>query len=273
MSSTTSRWTLRGVVFLYLGILIGLPVVFLVVKAFGSGFGAFWHEITEPDALSALKLSLIVAAIAVPVNAVVGVGAALIIARHRFIGRRVFDTVFDVPVAISPIIIGVALVLAYSRLGWFGAPLERWGLNVLFTPLGVTIATMSVSLPYVLRSILPVLTEIGEDQEQAARTLGAGGLRIFWSVTLPSIRWAVLYGVTLTIARTLGEFGAVLVVSGNIEGVTQTLPIWIYDSWDQRFDVLGSYSGALVLALISVLVLSVLALLRRRERKLLVDFA
>jgi sulfate transport system permease protein len=144
---------------------------------------------------------------------------------------------------------------------------------VLFTPLGVTIATMSVSLPYVLRSILPVLTEIGEDQEQAARTLGAGGLRIFWSVTLPSIRWAVLYGVTLTIARTLGEFGAVLVVSGNIEGVTQTLPIWIYDSWDQRFDVLGSYSGALVLALISVLVLSVLALLRRRERKLLVDFA
>ena len=273
MSGATSRWTLHGVVFLYLGILIGLPVVFLVIKAFGSGFGAFWHEITEPDALSALKLSLIVAAIAVPVNAVVGVGAALIIARHRFIGRRIFDTVFDVPVAISPIIIGVALVLAYSRLGWFGAPLERWGLNVLFTPLGVTIATMSVSLPYVLRSILPVLTEIGEDQEQAARTLGAGGLRIFWSVTLPSIRWAVLYGVTLTIARTLGEFGAVLVVSGNIEGVTQTLPIWIYDSWDQRFDVLGSYSGALVLALISIAVLSVLALLRRREKKLLVDFA
>jgi sulfate transport system permease protein len=132
---------------------------------------------------------------------------------------------------------------------------------------------MSVSLPYVLRSILPVLTEIGEDQEQAARTLGAGRFRIFWSITLPAIRWAVLYGVTLTIARALGEFGAVLVVSGNIQGVTQTLPIYIYDSWDQRFDVLGSYSGALVLALISVLVLSVLAVLRRREKKLLVDFS
>jgi sulfate transport system permease protein len=137
----------------------------------------------------------------------------------------------------------------------------------------VALATMSVSLPYVLRSIVPVLTEIGQDQEHAARTLGAGRLRIFWNVTLPSIRWAVLYGVTLTIARTLGEFGAVLVVSGNITGVTQTLPIYIYDSWDQRFDVLGSYSGALVLALISVAVLSILAVLRRRERKLLVDFA
>ncbi len=268
-----SRRGLRVVVLLYLSVLIGLPVVFLVVKAFGSGFGAFWHEITAPDALSALKLSLVVAAIAVPVNTVVGIGAALIIARHRFIGRRVFDTIFDVPVAVSPIILGVALVLAYSRIGWFGAPLERWGLNVLFTPLGVTLATMSVSLPYVLRSVVPVLTEIGQEQEQAARTLGAGRLRIFWNVTLPSIRWAVLYGVTLTIARTLGEFGAVLIVSGNIAGVTQTLPIYIYDSWDQRFDVLGSYSGALVLALISVAVLSALAVLRRREKKLLVDLA
>jgi sulfate transport system permease protein len=207
------------------------------------------------------------------VNATVGVGAALLIARHDFVGKRVLDTIFDVPIAISPIIIGVALVLAYSRIGWFGAPLARWGINVLFTPLGVVIATMSVSLPYVLRSILPVLVEVGEEQEQAARTLGAGRYRIFWHVTLPTIRWAVLYGVTLTLARTLGEFGAVLVVSGNITGVTQTLPIYIYDSWDQRFDVLGSYSGALVLALISIAVLGILAALKRREKSLLVDLA
>ncbi len=267
------RFTLRSVVILYLGILIGLPVIFLVVKAFGHGFGAFWSEITQRDALDALKLSLEVAAIAVPVNAIVGVGAALLIARHDFVGKRVLDTIFDVPIAISPIIIGVALVLAYSRIGWFGAPLARWGINVLFTPLGVVIATMSVSLPYVLRSILPVLVEVGEEQEQAARTLGAGRYRIFWHVTLPTIRWAVLYGVTLTLARTLGEFGAVLVVSGNITGVTQTLPIYIYDSWDQRFDVLGSYSGALVLALISIAVLGILAALKRREKSLLVDLA
>jgi sulfate transport system permease protein len=267
------RWALRGVVVVYLGVLVGLPVVFLVLKALGHGFPAFWGEITKPDALSALKLSIEVAAIAVPVNTVVGVGAAILVARHNFFGKRILDTIFDVPVAISPVIIGVALVLAYSRIGWFGAPLTRWGIMVLFSPLGVVLATMAVSLPYVLRSIVPVLLEVGVDQEQAARTLGAGRVRIFWRVTLPAIRWAVLYGVTLTLARTLGEFGAVLVVSGNITGVTQTLPIYIFDSWDQRFDVLGSYSGALVLAMMSMAVLAVLALLRRRERRLRVDLA
>lgn len=267
------RHALCAVVFAYLAVLIGLPVVFLVAKAFGHGFGAFFSEITQPDALAALRLSLEVAAVAVPLNALVGVGAAMLIARHRFVGRRVLDTVFDVPVAISPIIIGVALVLAYSRIGWFGSPLARLGITVLFSPVGIVLATTAVSLPYVLRSVVPVLLEVGVDQEQAARTLGAGSWRIFWSVTLPAIRWAALYGVTLTTARTLGEFGAVLVVSGNITGVTQTLPIYIYDSWDQRFDVLGSYSGALMLALLSVLVLAVLALLRRRERRLRVDLA
>ncbi len=267
------RWALRGVVLLYVGVLVGLPVLFLVLKAFSHGLGAFFAEITRPEALSALKLSLEVAAVAVPVNTVIGVGAAILVTRHHFAGKRFLDTIFDVPVAISPVIIGVALVLAYSRIGWFGAPLATWGIRVLFTPLGIALATMAVSLPYVLRSIVPVLLEIGTDQEQAARTLGAGRLRVFWHVTLPSIRWAVMYGVTLTLARTLGEFGAVLVVSGNISGVTQTLPIYIFDSWDQRFDVLGSYAGALVLALMSTLVLAVLALLRRRERKLSVDLA
>jgi sulfate transport system permease protein len=144
---------------------------------------------------------------------------------------------------------------------------------VLFSPLGLVLATMAVSLPYVLRSIVPVLIEVGTDQEEAARTLGAGRFRTFFSVTLPSIRWAVAYGVTLTIARTLGEFGAVLVVSGNISGRTQTFPIFIYDDWDQRFDTLGAYSGALLLALISMAVLLVLAMLRKRERKLRVDLA
>jgi sulfate transport system permease protein len=270
---TKSRLALRSVVLLYLGILVGLPVTFMVLKAFGHGFGPFWHEVSQPAALSALKLSLEVAAVAVPLNTLVGVGAAILIARHKFVGRRFLDVVFDVPVAVSPVIIGVALVLAYSRIGWFGAPLAEAGIQVLFTPLGIVLATMAVSLPYVLRSIVPVLLELGMDQEHVATTLGAGRIRVFWSVTLPAIRWAVLYGVTLTIARTLGEFGAVLVVSGNISGRTQTLPIYIYDSWDQRFDVLGSYSGALVLALMSIASLTVLALLRRRERRLHVDLA
>ena len=173
----------------------------------------------------------------------------------------------------SPIIIGVSLVLAYSRIGWFGSWLAEQGISILFSPTGIVLATMAVSLPYVLRSVLPVLVEVGREQEQAARTLGAGSLRIFWQVTLPSIRWGVLYGVTLTIARTLGEFGAVLIVSGNISGYTQTLPIYIFDSWDQNFDFLGSFAGAVVLASISILVLVALSLLRSKEKRLHVDLA
>ena len=267
------RWALRGGVMLYLGILIGLPVVFMIYKALEHGFGPFWSQLTQPGATSALKLSVEIAAIATPVNTIVGVGAALLIARHKFVGRHAFDTIFDIPVAVSPVILGVALILAYSRIGWFGSPLLAHGIMVLFSPLGLVLATMAVSLPYVLRSIVPVLLEVGTDQEEAARTLGAGRFRIFFSVTLPAIRWAVAYGVTLTIARTLGEFGAVLVVSGNISGRTQTFPIFIYDDWDQRFDTLGAYSSALLLALISMAVLFVLAMLRKRERKLRVDLA
>jgi sulfate transport system permease protein len=270
---TTRRWPLRGVVLLYLAVLIGLPVVFMIYKALQHGVGPFWSQLTQPGSMGALRLSIEIVAIAVPVNTIVGVGAALLIARHNFFGKRAFDTVFDIPVAVSPVILGVALILAYSRIGWFGSPLLREGIMVLFSPLGLVLATMAVSLPYVLRSIVPVLIEVGTEQEEAARTLGAGRFRIFFNVTLPSIRWAVAYGVTLTIARTLGEFGAVLVVSGNISGRTQTFPIFIYDDWDQRFDTLGAYSGALLLALISMAVLLVLATLRKRERKLRVDLA
>jgi sulfate/thiosulfate transport system permease protein len=270
---TSRRWPLRGVVLLYLAILIGLPVVFMVYKALQHGVGPFWSQLTQPGSMGALRLSVEIVAIAVPINTLVGVGAALLIARHNFFGKRAFDTVFDIPVAVSPVILGVALILAYSRIGWFGGPLLRVGIMVLFSPLGLVLATMAVSLPYVLRSIVPVLIEVGTEQEEAARTLGAGRFRTFFNVTLPSIRWAVAYGVTLTIARTLGEFGAVLVVSGNISGRTQTFPIFIYDDWDQRFDTLGAYSGALLLALISMAVLFVLAMLRKRERKLRVDLA
>lgn len=270
---TSRRWPLRALVLSYLGVLLGLPLAFMFYKALQHGLGAFWDQLTQPGSMAALRLSVEIAAIAVPVNTLVGVGAAVLIARHRFWGRRFFDVAFDIPVAVSPVILGVALILAYSRIGWFGAPLLDHGIMVLFSPLGLVLATMAVSLPYVLRSIVPVLIEVGTEQEDAARTLGAGRLRSFCSVTLPSIRWAVAFGVTLTIARTLGEFGAVLVVSGNISGRTQTFPIFIYDDWDQRFDALGAYAGALLLAVISMAVLLVLALLRKRERRLRVDLA
>jgi sulfate transport system permease protein len=273
MSHTARKWLVRVVVLVYLGALVGLPVGFLLDKVFSHGLRAFWSEVTKPDALAALRLSAEVAVIAVPVNTIVGICAALLLARRNFFGNRALGALFDVPVAVSPIIIGVALVLAYSRIGWFGGWLSTHGIKILFSPLGIVMATMAVSLPYVLRSVLPVLVEVGKDQEQAARTLGAGAIRIFFQVTLPAIRWGVLYGVTLTIARTLGEFGAVLVVSGNITGRTQTLPIYIFASWDQSYDFLGAFAGAFVLATISIVALVILSTLRSRERKLHVDLA
>lgn len=273
MSHETRKWLLRVVVILYLGALVGLPVSFLFFRAFSHGVHSFWLEVTKPNAVAALKLSAEVALIAVPVNTIVGVVAATLLARRKFFASRALITAFDVPVAVSPIIIGVALVLAYSRIGWFGAWLSGHGIKILFSPVGIVMATMAVSLPYVLRSVLPVLVEVGNDQEQAARTLGAGSVRIFWQVTLPAIRWGVLYGVTLTIARTLGEFGAVLVVSGNITGRTQTLPIYIFDAWDQNYDIVGAFAGALVLAAVSIIALITLSTLRARERRLHVDLA
>ena len=257
----------------YLALLVGLPVGFLCYKAFSPGLPAVWHAITQPGFISALELSGKIAAVVVPVNTVVGIGAALLIARRRFAGRRFLDLTFDIPIAVSPIIIGVALFFAYAeRIGWFGPWLLKQGVMVIFSPIGIALATMAVTLPYVLRSVVPVLVEVGEDQETAARTLGAGPWRRFFTITLPAIRWGVLYGVTLTLARALGEFGAVLLVSGNISGKTQTLPLFISAAWDQNDDV-SAFAGAVVLASISIVVLVVLSILRSRERRLHVDIA
>jgi len=267
------RRALRLVVLTYLALLVGLPVGFLFYKAFSPGLPAVWHAITQPGFISALELSGKIAAVVVPVNTVVGIGAALLIARRRFAGRRFLDLTFDIPIAVSPIIIGVALFFAYAeRIGWFGPWLLKQGVMVIFSPIGIALATMAVTLPYVLRSVVPVLVEVGEDQETAARTLGAGPWRRFFTITLPAIRWGVLYGVTLTLARALGEFGAVLLVSGNISGKTQTLPLFISAAWDQNDDV-SAFAGAVVLASISIVVLVVLSILRSRERRLHVDIA
>jgi sulfate transport system permease protein len=272
--STASRLALRSAALGYLALLVGLPVGYLFIKAFAPGLGSVWHSITQPDAVSALELSLKIAVVVVPVNTVAGVLAAILLVRHRVVGRRLLDLGFDVPVAVSPVIIGVALFLAYApRIGWFGPWLAARGIQAVFSPLGIALASLAVSLPYVLRSVAPLLAEVGDTAEQASRTLGASPWRTFRSVTLPSIRWGVLYGATLTLARTLGEFGAVLIVSGNIEGRTQTMPIWIYDAWDQNYDVNGAFAGAAVLAMVSVTVLIALALLRRRERRIRVDIA
>jgi sulfate transport system permease protein len=264
---------LRVVALLYVALLVGIPFCFLFGKAFSAGLGSFWQQITQPGAVSALELSAKVAAIVVPVNTVVGIGAGMLLARRRFPGKRLLDLTFDVPIAVSPIIIGLSLFLAYSRIGSFGPWLLSHGIMLVFSVPGVVLATMAVSLPYVLRSIVPVLVEIGETQEQAAKTLGAGVWRRLFTITLPAIRWALLYGIALTLARTLGEFGAVLIVSGNRAGITQTLPVYIFSAWDQNLNDAGAFDGAVVLAAISITVLVILSILRARERRLRVDIA
>ncbi len=230
----TRRWRLplRFAVLRYLALLVVLPVGSVFYRAFQHGLGAAWDAITTPDALHALWLTLLVAVIAVPLNTIFGVGVSLILARHRFPGAWLLDALVDIPLAISPVVIGLALILVYGHTGWFGNWLAARGITVIFSVPGIIMASAAVSLPYVVREVLPVLQEIGTEQEQAARTLGARPLTVFRRITLPNIRRGLAYGVTLTTARVLGEFGAVAIVSGAIAGKTQTLTLFISDSID-----------------------------------------
>ena len=276
-ATTPLRWlrkrALRLVVLTYLAALVGLPVVYLFVSALSPGWSAFWSAVTSPAIVQGLEFSAKIAAVVVPVNTVACVGAALLLARRKFVGSRLLDLTFDVPIAVSPIIIGVALIMAYSPNGsWFGPWLMGEGVRLIFSPAGVALASMAVSLPYVLRSVLPVLVEVGESQEVAARTLGAGPWRRFFTITLPAIRWGLLYGVVLTLARTLGEFGAVLLVSGNASN-TSTLPLALWNQWEQYDNQDAAYAGSVVLAVISIATLVVLSILRTREKKLHVDLS
>ena len=260
------RYAVRVVATAYVTLLVGLPVGSVVVRALRHGFGAFWSSVSAPPAVHALVLTLGLGAIAVLLNTLFGLGAALILARHRFPGASIVEALIDIPLSVSPVVVGLALLLCSSSTeGLLGPWLSRHGLQVLFAPPAIVCACAFVSLPYVVREVQPVLIELGTDQEQAAETLGAGPFTVFWRITLPAIRWALAYGVLLTTARVLGEFGAVAVVSGNIVDKTQTLTLYV-DSAFTNFDTTGAYAGALVLALISMSVLAALSLSRKRER-------
>lgn len=253
---------MRTAVLAYLGLLVLVPVGVIVGKAFAPGFVAAWHDLANPGGASSgpfvhsLLLTVLVAAIAVPLNAAFGVTVALLLARHRFVGARVLDAAIDLPVAVSPVVVGLSLLLVYGRGGWFGNWLVGHGIQVIFSVPGIVMASAFVAIPYVARSVLPVLQEIGTEQEQAASTLGAGSWQIFWRVTLPSIRWGLAYGVTLTTARVLGEFGALSVVAGDVVGHTQTLTLYVGGLFDQNFDTVGADVGAVILAAITLLVLA-----------------
>jgi sulfate transport system permease protein len=264
MPSKASRLPLRFLALGYLAMILLVPVGAVIWRAFGDGLAPVWQAVTAPDALHALWLTLLIAGIAVPLNTLFGIACAVVLVRQRFGGRRLLDAVIDLPFAISPVVIGLALILVYGQAGWLGSWLAERGIQVIFSLPGMVMATVFVSLPYVVREVTPVLREVGTDQEEAAWTLGAGSLRAFLLVTLPSIRWGVAYGVVLTTARALGEFGAVSIVSGRLAGQTETLTLYVENRFE-GFDLVGAYSAALVLAALALLILLAMTRLNRKE--------
>ena len=256
------RFALRSVALGYLALLLVLPVGFVFFKTFEHGIGAAWDSVTTPDAKHAFWLTIQLVVIAVPLNTIFGVIAAISIVRQKWRGRAVFNALLDLPFAVSPVVVGLALLLLYGRTGWFGEWLTENGLRVVFSMPGMILATIFVSLPFVVREVVPVLQEIGDDQEQAAATLGASPWQTFWRITLPAIRWGVTYGVVLSTARAIGEFGAVAVVSGKIEGKTETATLLVENQYE-HFNVAGAYAAALVLAVMALTVLLAMNLIQR----------
>jgi sulfate transport system permease protein len=259
-----ARRSLRFVALSYLAAILVGPLGIVFWRTFQHGLAPAWDALSSPDTIHAFKLTLIITAIAVPINTVFGIVCALAIVRREFPGKGLLNAFIDLPLALSPVVVGLALFLLYGRQGWLGPSLSAHGIRVLFALPAMVIATIFVSLPFVAREVVPTLREIGDEQEQAARTLGAGGWQTFWRITLPSIRWAVAYGVILTTARSLGEYGAVAVVSGRIQGVTETATLRVQQRYES-FDLAGAYAISIVLALLAVGVLLAMTLIRPQE--------
>ncbi|HEY9624574.1 MAG TPA: sulfate ABC transporter permease subunit CysW [Crinalium sp.] len=259
------KWVLISVAVIYLSLIIFLPAVNVFVQAFSKGFGPFLSNLTNRDFLHAVGLTLLMAVITVPINTVFGLCVAWAIARKQFPGRTLLLSIIDIPFAISPVVAGLMIVLLYGRNGWFGPLLDANGIKIIFAVPGMVLATAFVTMPFVAREVIPVLEESGADQEEAAETLGARGWQIFWRVTLPNIRWGLLYGLILTNARAMGEFGAVSVVSGNITGKTQTLPLFVEEAYKQ-YETQAAYSAAVLLALLAVVTLVLKEILERKTK-------
>jgi sulfate/thiosulfate transport system permease protein len=253
------RLALRTVALGYLAALLLVPVGMVFYRTFEHGVGAVWSSITTPAAISAFWLTLEVTAIAVPLNTIFGVITALVLARGRFRGKALLDTLIDLPFAVSPVVIGLALVLVYGREGWVHLPFQ-----VIFSVPGIVLATIFVSLPFVVREVTPVLREAGDESEQAAATLGASAWQTFWRITLPTIRWGVTYGIVLSVARCIGEFGAVSVVSGKVAGHTMTLTLLVQQRFE-NYDVAGAYAASTLLAAIALATLLLMTRLKPRR--------
>ncbi|MGX7827842.1 sulfate ABC transporter permease subunit [Actinokineospora sp. 24-640] len=257
--------SLRSIVVVYLFLLVIWPVALVAHNTFGDGAEALHVALSDPVVLNALWLTAQVAFVAVVINTVFGVGISLLLVRHRFPGRRLLSVLLDLPLSVSPVVVGLAILLVYGGVdGWFGPTLEGAGFQVVFAMPGMVMATVFIALPLVIREVVPVLHEIGDEQEQAARTLGATGWQVFRRITLPAVRWAVVYGVVLSLARSLGEFGAVKIVSGNLINRTQTATLVVEQKY-QDFEQSTAYATAFLLAFAAVLCLVVVSVIRPKE--------
>lgn len=259
------KFLLIGIAIAYLGLILFIPALNVFVQAFRNGAGPFFANLSERHFLHAIELTLIIALIVVPINAIFGLCAAWVIARHQFPGRTLLISIIDIPFAVSPVVAGLMLVLLYGRNGWLGPFLESANIKIIFALPAMVLASAFVTLPFVAREVIPVLEEAGTDQEEAAKTLGANDWQIFWRVTLPNIRWGLLYGVILTNARVMGEFGAVSVVSGSISGKTQTLPLFVEEAYKQ-YQTQSAFSAAVLLAFLAVVTLIFKEILERKTK-------
>lgn len=259
-----TRIVLISLVLLYLAWLLGLPLLTLVRSAWGQGWEKIYHDLSQPHVLHAFYLTLVLSVGAVLINSLFGTLLAVVMVRQRFWGRKIVNGVLDLPFAISPVVVGYMFILLLGKNGWFSG-LNQWtGIRWVFSVPGMLLATLFVTFPFVVREVMPVLEELGTEQEEAARTLGASPWKIFYKITLPGIKWGLLYGVSLTLARSLGEFGAVLVVGAGISGSTQTATIFVYRAMEERMYG-GAYGAALILIAFSFLLLLGMELFKKRK--------
>lgn len=267
--SRTTTLLIRSIALLYLAVLVVLPIATILYRTFSPGVGQFWDWITTPAAISALQTSLIIVLITVPLNVIFGVVVSIALARGEFRGKRLLHAIVDLPFAVSPIIVGVSLILLWGSDGWFSRVTRGvfGDLPIIFHLPGMVIATIFVTLPFIVREVEPVLQEIGTEQEQAAATLGASWWQTFWYITLPSIRWGLTYGVVLTVARALGEFGAVIMVASNFAGGGQTLTLLVHSRYIDDHNEYGAYAAATLLMAVAVIVLVAMTAVQQRQKQ------
>jgi sulfate transport system permease protein len=259
------RWLLIGVALAFLGFFLVVPLAAVFSQAFAQGIGPYLAAIREPQALAAIRLTLLTAAIAVPLNLVFGLAASWAIAKFNFVGKNVLITLIDLPFAVSPVISGMIFVLLFGAQGIFGPWLSKHDIKIIFAAPGIVLATVFVTFPFVARELIPLMQAQGTDEEQAAQVLGAGGWQTFWRITLPNVKWGLLYGVILCNARAMGEFGAVSVVSGHVQGLTNTVPLHVEILYNE-YNFVGAFAVASLLALLALVTLVVKNLVEWRSR-------